>query len=433
MVYTAAYNPIKAQEAYACAFEIWEPLGETASKEGFLETSDTLRVALEEPRTFDPGLAEDDISAFMVSQLFEGLVRIGGEYEVLPAAARRWEVDESGTRYIFQLRAGLKWSDGTEVKAADFEYAWKRNLEKEFDSPTASLLYPIKNACAYHEGLMDDPEQVGVRALNDLELEILLCDPTPYLPYLLAHPIFMPLPRQAIEKHGAKWIEAQNMVSNGPFMLVDKKAGESLVLVRNPSFGRQAGGGVQRVECRTYEAIWQALEPYGRGELDLVSLLNADPATLATAAKSHPGEMVSIPQPSVLYLAFRSDRAPFDDPRLRKAFIHAVDRRELAREAYQESHRAATGGFVPPGMAGHSPDIGLEFNPELARELLSRPVLRGVKISPGSPGCSRRHRKTSASCHSSNGPGSATWAWSLSRRAWSGASSTRGSPATRLT
>ncbi len=144
LVYTASFNSIKAQETYSRAFEIWEPLRETISKEDIQESADTLRIALEQPRTLDPGSAEDDVSAFIVSQLFEGLVRIGQDYNVLPAAARRWEVNEEGTRYTFQLRTDLRWSDGAPLKAADFEYAWRRNLDKEFNSPTASLLYPIK-------------------------------------------------------------------------------------------------------------------------------------------------------------------------------------------------------------------------------------------------------------------------------------------------
>jgi ABC-type transport system substrate-binding protein len=186
-------------------------------------------------------------------------------------------------------------------------------------------------------------------------------------------------------KHGAEWTTAE-YGSNGPFMLTDKKAERAWCGAQ--SYLQPAGGRrVQRVECRTCEAIWQALEPYERGELDLVSLLNADPATLDKAARSHPGEIVSIPQPSVLYLAFRSDRAPFDDPLLRKAFIHAVDRRELAREAYQESHRAATGGFVPPGMVGHSPDIGLGYDPELARAVKQAGF---AAVTTRITGCSRR-------------------------------------------
>ncbi len=142
--------------------------------------------------------------------------------------------------------------------------------------------------------------------------------------------------------------------------------------MRNPFYLKHIRGGVQRVECRTFELIWPALELYKVGEFDLVSLLNADPATLANAAKTFQGEMVSIPHPSVLYLSFRSDKPPFNNTLLRKAFIHAVDRKELAYLAYHDSHLAATGGFVPPGMVGHSPDIGLDYNPDLARNLLTQ-------------------------------------------------------------
>jgi ABC-type oligopeptide transport system substrate-binding subunit len=372
LVYTAAYESEKAQESYDQAFILWNPLRESTDLPDLQAPTAVLQFALEEPRTLDPGVAEDDVSALLVAQLFEGLVRIGRDYNILPAVATRWDVNEEGTKYVFHIKEDVHWNDGTQLTAADFEYAWKRNLNLTEESPATSLLYAIKNAQTFREGDLNDPGQVGVRALNDFTLEVCLEDPTPYFPYLLAHTALYPLPRWALERYGSEWAQYQNLVTNGPYELAEWKSGERLTLAKNPLYHEEFGGNVQKVECLIFESFnEQTLELYDADNLDAVSLLNADPGALAQAMNAHPDEFVKIPRPSNLYLSFRTDIPPFDDVRLRRAFVHAVDRDELEAKVYRGSHMAATGGFVPPGMVGHSPGIGLVYDPDLARRLLS--------------------------------------------------------------
>jgi len=372
LVYTAAYESEKAQESYNQAFNLWDPLRESTDLLDLRAPTAVLRFALEEPRTLDPGVAEDDVSALLVAQLFEGLVRIGRDYNILPAVAARWEVNEEGTKYVFHIKEDVHWNDGTQLTAADFEYAWKRNLSLTEESPATSLLHVIKNAQAFKEGELDDPSQVGVHARNDFTLEVCLEDPTPYFPYLLAHTVLYPLPKWALERYGSDWAQYQNLVTNGPYELAEWKPGERLTLSKNPLYHEEFSGNVQKVECLVFESFnEQTLKVYDSDNLDAVSLLNADPGALAQAMNTHPDEFVTIPRPSTLYLSFRTDIPPFDDVRLRRAFVHAVDRDELESKAYKGSHMAATGGFIPPGMVGHSAGIGLVYDPDLARRLLS--------------------------------------------------------------
>jgi tetratricopeptide (TPR) repeat protein len=170
LVYTAAFEPEKARQAYDDAFALWRPLQESMGLPALHVPTAiiTLRFAVGEPLTLDPGLINDDGSTFMATQLFEGLVRVAPDYNVLPAVAARWEVADGGTRYVFYLRRGCSWNDGTPIRAADFEYAWKRNLAPATRSPLAHLLYVIQNARAFGEAEIDDPEMVGVGALDDL-------------------------------------------------------------------------------------------------------------------------------------------------------------------------------------------------------------------------------------------------------------------------
>jgi oligopeptide transport system substrate-binding protein len=89
------------------------------------------------------------------------------------------------------------------------------------------------------------------------------------------------------------------------------------------------------------------------------------------ARQRHAGEYVSVPSLSTYYVAFDVRRPPFDDPRVRRAFALATDREALADVTLRGFVFPASGGFVPPGMPGHSPGIGLRYDPEQARLLLT--------------------------------------------------------------
>jgi len=371
LVYTAAFEPEKARQAYDEAFTLWEPLRASTDLPELRVPVAVLRFAVAEPLSLDPGTISDDVSTFIAAQLFEGLVEVDPDYNVLPAVAARWEMADGGSRYVFRLRDDVRWSDGTPVTAGDFEYAWRRNLALASRSPLTSLLYVIQNARAFGEGEIDDPEKVGVIALDDLTLEVRLEGPTAYLPHLLAHPIAYPLPRWAVEGHTQAWTEPGNLVSNGAYQLVEWQRGERLVLSRNPFYHGPFPGNAERVECPVFTDFGPALESYAADAVDAVSMITADPGTIARARAAHGRELVFTPQSSTYYLVFRADRPPFDDVRVRRALVHAVDREALAREAWQGQYLPATGGFVPPGMPGHSTGIGLAYDPDRARRLLA--------------------------------------------------------------
>jgi len=382
LVYTAAYEAEKAQYYYDRAFELWSPLRETSKIPLHRAPTAVLRFAMEEPRTLDPGLADDDISSFFISQIFEGLVRIGRDYNVIPAAAERWETNEDGTCYVFHLKEGALWNDDSYLTAVDFINAWRRNLRLKEETGAVNLLYAIKNARAFRENTLEDLNLLGIKALDDLVLEVTLEEPTPYLPYLIAHPIFYPLPTWVIERYAENWTLRDNITTNGPYEISDWIPGKRIILTENPLYKGEYVGNVRQVEISTHETIWPALEDYKAGELDAICLFNADPGTIIKAMNSHRSEVVTIPRPSTLYLNFRSDQPPFDDMRVRRAFVYAVDRQELAIEAGRGLYTPATGGFVPPGMVGYSPDIGLAFDPDLGRSLLAQAGYPGGKGFP---------------------------------------------------
>jgi len=175
-----------------------------------------------------------------------------------------------------------------------------------------------------------------------------------------------------VEGHGQAWTDPDKLVSNGAYQLAEWQRGGKLVLSRNPLYHGWFPGNADRVECPIFTDFGPMLEAYAADALDAISMITADPGTIARARAAHGRELVFTPQPSTYHLVFRADRSPFDDGLVRQAFVHAVDREALVREASEGQYLPATGGFVPPGMPGHSTGIGLAYDPARARRLLAQ-------------------------------------------------------------
>ena len=169
----------------------------------------------------------------MVQNLFEGLVFIDQRDGSLQmGVAEAMDVNEEQTEFTFTVRDGVTWSDGTPLTANDFEWSWKRVLNPETKSEYTTALYPIKNAAAIDEGDMSIDE-LGVKATDEKTLVVTLEGATPYFPLLAATWTYYPVPQHTIEEHGEAWVEAGNMVSNGPYVLTAWEHDQSMTLERN--------------------------------------------------------------------------------------------------------------------------------------------------------------------------------------------------------
>jgi ABC-type oligopeptide transport system substrate-binding subunit/class 3 adenylate cyclase len=371
-----AFQYQRAREAYAAGFALWQRAGTTQVAAVLPPAPHPLRVQWYEPRSLDAGATFAEETMMTIGQLFSGLLELTPEMDLMPDVARSWEVLEGGRKYVFHLRDDVRWSDGTALTAGDFEYAWKRVLDPAIDSPCAILLDDVEGARAFHRGEAGRGD-VGVRALDEVTLAVWLERPTAYFLHLAAECATYPVPRHVVEAHGEAWTEPDNLVTNGPFRLETWRRGESLGLVRNASYHGRFTGNVQRVEesfisePQTPASRLAELERYEAGRLDVVLLKGMDSVEVERARQRHAGEYVSAPELGVYYLEFDVSRPPFDDRRVRQAFIHATDRETLINVAMRGRDFPATGGFVPVGMPGHAPGIALPYDPQRARELLA--------------------------------------------------------------
>jgi len=374
LTYHTAFDYERSRAAYEEAFALRRQAegARTAAEPAALQT---LRFGEREPPTLDPSMAGDATSTMVVSHLFSGLVAMSPDMDVLPDVAHGWDVSPDGRRYVFHLRDDVLWSDGAPVTAGDFEYAWKRALDPCTGSPNAQLFYDLRGARAYHQGEQSDPTQVGVRAADDRTLIVELEEPTGYLLQLLCNSATYPAPRHIVDRYGDAWTQVGHIVTNGAFLLEAWERGRSMTFVRNPQYHAPLAGNVGRVRITlvAWDKISQQLPPlYEAGELDLLRLNSLDSSVAEEVRQRTLGSWAArTPDQSVYYLLFDVTRPPFDDPRVRRAFVLGTDREALTHAWPGFGYSPATGGLTPPGVPGHCAGLATAYDPVGARRLLA--------------------------------------------------------------
>ena len=349
----------ESNEVFRRAFALWRP------KPG-IGTS-TLRVAadgavleLDPVRSYRPA----DMQVQMA--LLDRLVERWPEATIVPSLAESWEISPDGLRYVFRLRDGLRWSDGTPLTAQDVEYAIKRTLDPERPGVSVAVYYMLENAQDHALGRSVSAEAVGVRALDDRTVEFRLAAPAPYFLSVVNRPDSAPHPRHVIEPHGGAWLEPGRQVVSGAFEVVERTP-DRLVFTRRPDASPR-GGNVERAEL-TRTPVPEALERYAADEVDLVVAQATSPDADRVPA-DHPDLELGPPAWSV-YLVFDMREPALRNADLRRALAHAIDRSAFPGDL-GPNVLVASGGIVPPALQGHTPDIAPRFDPELAREHLRR-------------------------------------------------------------
>jgi ABC-type oligopeptide transport system substrate-binding subunit/class 3 adenylate cyclase len=378
-----AFQYQRSRQAYEEGFALWQRVSQARPAVPPPPAPHALRLHWGRVATLDAVRTAVATSTRVIDQLFCGLVELNPQMDVVPGIAQSWEVLDGGRRYVFHLRDDVVWSDGVPVTAGDFAYAWQLVLDPSTGSPNASLLYDVKGAQAFHEG-QGSVHEVGVRAVDEGTLVVRLERPAGYFLQLLKHSATFPVPRHVVEAHGEAWTETDKVVTNGPFRLASWQPDESLTLIRNPTYHGQFTGNLERVELTLLsgERTPVPLEMYEAGSLDVVGLGSIPVPDLDRARQAHAGELVSAPELETDWVSLFPTGPPLDDVRVRRALVLATDRESLADVVWGGTDFPAAGGLVPPGMPGHSPGIGLPYDPELARQLLAEAGYPGGRSFP---------------------------------------------------
>lgn len=326
-----------------------------------------------EPTSLDPALVDERTAGDMANQLFEGLVRVNKNNEVVPGVAEKWDISSDNTVYTFYIRKDAKWSNGDQVTAEDFAYSWERALRPETAAPLSDNLSFIKNGSKYLKGEIKDPKQLGIKVKDPLTLEITLERPTPF--FLRLTSFFSVLPvNKKVDQSNPKWAgEASTFVSNGPFMLKDWKHDQEIVMVPNPNYWAKDVVKLQQLEWKMVNDQNTEYQMFQTGELDV-----AYPPTSVTGKLLAEGKAKLAPQARTLYVRYNLTVSPFTNEKIRKAFAYAIDRKTLADKVTQGGEIPAT-GLIPAGLSSGNgdfrtlagQDLFTDNNVEEAKKLLA--------------------------------------------------------------
>ncbi len=293
----------------------------------------------------------------------EGLVAFDEKMKVVPALAESWKMSPDGKTYTFKVRPGLKWSDGIPLKAQDFVYSWERLLTPATAAAYSYLLFDVVGAEAFAQGKSKDFSTVGIKAVDDLTVQVKLARPVAYWIYIPTFWVTFPLRRDVVEKHGVGWASPGRMVTVGPYTLASHDIDRRLVLKANPNYPGKRGN-VTEVIAQIVQDDSTALTLYETGKIDFLT----DIGSLDLSKLASRKDLKRYPYLKTGYLGLVSSKFPANSAAFRRAIAMAIDKSKLGQVLHGGQQAATT--FVPPPMFAYAAQGGLPFDPPRARSEL---------------------------------------------------------------
>ncbi|GEQ49610.1 peptide ABC transporter substrate-binding protein [Tetragenococcus koreensis] len=323
-------------------------------------------------------VTQDTASINAQVHVFEGLYSIDQENEVVPAVATDMpEISEDGKTYTIQLRDDANWSNGDPVTADDFVYAWRRLASPENEANYMFLLDgTIENGSEIiNDGM--DPEELGVKAVNDKELEIQLEKPVPYFTSLMTFPPFFPQNEEFVEEQGKEYgNDSEKILSNGAFTMENwDQSSMEWDLTKNPEYYDADKVKLEDVHVDVIKEAVTAFNLFQSGELDQAEIFGE----YVKQNEDNPN-LQKVPDSKVFYFKMNQksndEDTIFANSDVRKAVAYAIDKESIVENVLADGSSASY-GYIPEGFvknpetdADFREDAGdlMETNEEKAKE-----------------------------------------------------------------
>ena len=311
--------------------------------------SDTLRLNLaSEPDYLDPALNSSVDGACLAANSFSGLYTYDAEGKTTPACATGYTVSEDGLTYTVTLKDGLKWSDGSDLTAADFVYSWKRAAS---DETAADYAYMFDNIKGF-------PNDLAVSAPDATTFVFELNAPCAYMEDLMAFPTFFPVKQAAVESYAdwqtspGGWCQEAGFVSNGAYVCTGWNHDTSMTYEKNPYWYDADKVTVEKLEYMLSADDTAIYAAYNAGDLDFADSVPTDEvASLLDNPEFH-----IVDELGTYYVAFNAKSSIFEGKTpeqaaaMRTAFTILIDRDYICENIGQTGQVAAN-AFIPLGMA----------------------------------------------------------------------------------
>lgn len=313
-----------------------------------------------EPQTIDPALNSAVDGAVMINHMFEGLYKWvddgNGNATLALGQASDVQVNDDKTVYTFTIREDAKWSDGKAVTANDFVYAWQRLVDPATAADYSYMADILLNANEIMAGEADKAT-LGVEAVDERTLVVTLHTPCPYFEEIMAFPALMPVRQDMIEAGGDQWtFSIDTYVGNGPYKMESWEHGANIRIVKSETYYDYAKLGPKAINFKLMDDANAIYAAYQSGELNFIEEVPV--AEIPALLES--GELDIDPYIGTYYVCFQTQKAPFDDVRVRKAFSLTIDRNYIVEQITQTGQLPAT-GFVPSGISDAEGVSGDDF------------------------------------------------------------------------
>ena len=341
------------------------------------------------PETLDPALNSAVDGGNMLITLFETLLIIDQDNKVQPGQAESYTVSPDGLTWTFTMRDGLKWSDGTELNAKDFEYTMKRIADPDVAAPYGETVVGMIEGYQDAIGNPDkdgkpttkpDLDKLNVKASEDGKtLTIVLAYPCSYFDKMAAFAAMSPVQQATVEANGDAWCtSAETFVSNGPYMITEWTPSERIVLTKNPNY--VGGWDNSKIVSDTITLLLledssAAFAAYNSGEAVLIKDVPTDEIPSLTKAEDG-GDFYVDTILGTYYISMNLQRDAFKEAKVRKALALSIDRDYVANTIMQGTYSAAS-NIVGPGIVdengyfydnanGGSPYIAADYEANMA-------------------------------------------------------------------
>ena len=321
----------------------------------------------DDPATvFDPIQVGDASTAEYTAEIFGGLVTLDLDLNVVPDIAERWEITDGGRVYTFYLRDDVVFHNGRRVTADDVKYSFERAADPANFSPTVlDYLGDIVGVRDKFNGSAD--EISGVQVIDEYTLRIELDEPISYFIQQLTYTIAYVVDREQIEQDPDGWTRNPN--GTGPFRVKVFRPLEEIVLIPNDRYHL----GPPKLDEVVFSLSGGSLSTRFQNDEIHIAIVPAVELAGVLSGESELSEFYRpAPQLSIFYIGFNVNQPPFDDPLVRQAFAHAINREAINEVLFFDAAIVAD-GLVPPNLPGYSESVSTyPYDPERAAELLAQ-------------------------------------------------------------
>ena len=296
--------------------------------------------------SLDSAQATDSASFEVIADCIDGLMQLDADGKAIPAIAERFDVSADGKTYTFHLR-DAKWSNGDDVTADDFVFAWRRHAQEgeEYAYMLGSTVACVKNADAVIKG--GDPSTLGVSAPDPKTFVVELDAPVSFFPALMAFPTFYPINQKFYDglDVGTYGTGPETYLSNGAFVLKNYMPGAANILLeKNPSYWNADNVTLGGFSYQVVSSSDNALTAFKNKSLNVVEIRGnqvvnvKDDAALSKNLKT-------VPSGSLDYLSFNQDpknhhAGALANANLRLAISNAIDRESLVNNFIMNGSKA---------------------------------------------------------------------------------------------